>query len=256
MINYIKIFLNHIVSLHRYSKRLIAIITDASLCFLSTWIAFIIRSEYWLALNPEIEVLILYENFNFNSVLLSAIIAIPVFWLFGLYRTIFRYTGFSILFTILMSSCIYGILYFSIGVYIIEGIPRPIGFFQPLLLFFTILSSRLGIKYIFSRNYDFKKLFNKKKILIYGAGDAGRQLLTALENSSEFKVIGFLDDNSQLQRQILLGQTIYSPSSLERLIKTKNVSTIFLALPTIDRVKRNQIIKQLNHKTQWIKTKS
>ena len=254
MINYIKIFLNHIVSLHRYSKRLIAIITDASLCFLSTWIAFIIRSEYWLALNPEIEVLILYENFNFNSVLLSAIIAIPVFWLFGLYRTIFRYTGFSILFTILMSSCIYGILYFSIGVYIIEGIPRPIGFFQPLLLFFAILSSRLGIKYIFSRNYDFKKLFNKKKILIYGAGDAGRQLLTALENSSEFKVIGFLDDNSQLQRQILLGQTIYSPSSLERLIKTKNVSTIFLALPTIDRVKRNQIIKQLNKYKLIVKT--
>jgi len=254
MINYIKIFLNHIVSLHRYSKRLIAIITDASLCFLSTWIAFIIRSEYWLALNPEIEVLILYENFNFNSVLLSAIIAIPVFWLFGLYRTIFRYTGFSILFTILMSSCIYGILYFSIGVYIIEGIPRPIGFFQPLLLFFAILSSRLGIKYIFSRNYDFKKLFNKKKILIYGAGDAGRQLLTALENSSEFKVIGFLDDNSQLQRQILLGQTIYSPSNLERLIKNKNVSTIFLALPTIDRVKRNQIIKQLNKYKLIVKT--
>ena len=254
MINYIKNFLNHIFSLHRYSKRLIAIITDASLCFLSTWIAFIIRSEYWLALNPEIEVLILYENFNFNSVLLSVIIAIPVFWLFGLYRTIFRYTGFSILFTILMSSCIYGILYFSIGVYIIEGIPRPIGFFQPLLLFFAILSSRLGIKYIFSRNYDFKKLFNKKKVLIYGAGDAGRQLLTALENSSEFKVIGFLDDNSQLQRQILLGQTIYSPSSLERLIKTKNVSTIFLALPTIDRVKRNQIIKQLNKYKLIVKT--
>jgi len=254
MINYIKKFLNHIFSLHRYSKRLIAIITDASLCFLSTWIAFIIRSEYWLALNPEIEVLILYENFNFNSVLLSAIIAIPVFWLFGLYRTIFRYTGFSILFTILMSSCIYGILYFSIGVYIIEGIPRPIGFFQPLLLFFAILSSRLGIKYIFSRNYNFKKLFNKKKVLIYGAGDAGRQLLTALENSSEFKVIGFLDDNSQLQRQILLGQTIYSPSSLERLIKTKNVSTIFLALPTIDRVKRNQIIKQLNKHKLIVKT--
>jgi FlaA1/EpsC-like NDP-sugar epimerase len=254
MINYIKKFLNHIFSLHRYSKRLIAIITDASLCFLSTWIAFIIRSEYWLALNPEIEVLILYENFNFNSVLLSAIIAIPVFWLFGLYRTIFRYTGFSILFTILMSSCIYGILYFSIGVYIIEGIPRPIGFFQPLLLFFAILSSRLGIKYIFSRNYNFKKLFNKKKVLIYGAGDAGRQLLTALENSSEFKVIGFLDDNSQLQRQILLGQTIYSPSSLERLIKTKNVSTIFLALPTIDRVKRNQIIKQLNKYKLIVKT--
>ena len=254
MINYIKKFLNNILSLHRYSKRLIAILTDASLCLLSTWIAFIIRSEYWLALNPEIDVLILYENFNFHSVLISIIIAIPIYWLFGLYRTIFRYTGFSIFFTILMSSCIYGILYYSIGVYVVEGIPRPIGFFQPLLLFFAILSSRLGIKYIFSRNYDFKKLFDKKKVLIYGAGDAGRQLLTALENSSEFKVIGLLDDDSQLHRQILLGQTIYSPSNLERLVKTKNISIVFLALPTIDRVKRNQIIENLNKYKLIVKT--
>ena len=254
MINYIKKFLNNIFFLHRYSKRLIAIITDASLCFLCTWIAFIIRSEYWLALNPKVETLILYENFNFNSVLISIIIAIPVFWLFGLYRTIFRYTSFSIFFTILMSSCIYGILYYSIGVYVVEGIPRPIGFFQPLLLFFAILNSRLGIKYIFSKNYDFKKFFDKKKVLIYGAGDAGRQLLTALENSSEFKVIGLLDDDSQLNRQILLGQTIYSPSNLERLVKTKNISIVFLALPTIDRVKRNQIIKQLNKYKLIVKT--
>ena len=254
MINYIKKFLNNILSLHRHSKRLIAILTDASLCLLSTWIAFIIRSEYWLALNPEIDVLILYENFNFDSVLISIIIAIPIYWLFGLYRTIFRYTGFSIFFTILMSSCIYGILYYSIGVYVVEGIPRPIGFFQPLLLFFAILSSRLGIKYIFSRNYDFKKFFDKKKVLIYGAGDAGRQLLTALENSSEFKVIGLLDDDSQLNRQILLGQTIYSPSNLERLVKTKNISIVFLALPTIDRVKRNQIIENLNKYKLIVKT--
>ena len=195
MINYIKKFLNNILSLNRYSKRLIAILTDASLCFLCTWIAFAIRSEYWLALNPKIEVLILYENFNFSSVLISVLIAVPVYWLFGLYRTIFRYTGFSIFFTILMSSCIYGVLYYSIGVYVVEEIPRPIGFFQPLLLFFAILSSRLGIIYIFSKNYDFRKLFDKKKVLIYGAGDAGRQLLTALENSSEFKVIGLLDDD-------------------------------------------------------------
>ena len=254
MINYIKKFLNNILSLHRYSKRLIAILTDASLCFLCTWIVFIIRSEYWLALNPETDILILYENFNFNSVLISIIIAIPIYWLFGLYRTIFRYTGFSIFFTILMSSCIYGILYYSIGVYVIEGIPRPIGFFQPLLLFFAILNLRLGIKYIFSRNYDLKNFFDKKKVLIYGAGDAGRQLLTALESSSEFKVIGILDDDSQLHRQILLGKIIYSPSNLDRLIKTKNISIIFLALPTIDRVKRNQIIKQLNKYKLIVKT--
>ena len=65
-----------------------------------------------------------------------------------------------------------------------------------------------------------KKITIKKKtVLVYGAGDAGRQLVTALENSPEFKVVGFLDDNDQLHKQILLGQTIFSPSKLESLVK-------------------------------------
>ena len=254
MNNYIRDFSNSIISLHRYSKRLIALMTDVSLSVLCTWIAFSLRSQYWLVLKPKMEITILYEDFNFNSALLSVLIAIPIFWLFGLYRTIFRYTGFSIFFTILMSSCVYGILYYSLGVYAIEVIPKPIGFFQPLLLFFAILSSRLGVKYIFISNFGFKNYLNKKKVLVYGAGNAGRQLVSSIENNPEFKVVGFLDDNNQLHRQILLGQTIYSPKKLERLIATKNISLVFLAMPTINRSKRNQIIERLNKYKLTVKT--
>ena len=96
MTHYIQKIFNNITSLHRYSKRAIALITDLGLCVLCTWIAFAVRSEYWLALNPNIEPSILYEDLNINSLLISVMIAIPIFWLFGLYRTIFRYTGFSI----------------------------------------------------------------------------------------------------------------------------------------------------------------
>ena len=48
------------------------------------------------------------------------------------------------------------------------------------------------------------KYSKKKNILVYGAGEAGRQLVTSLENNPEFKVIGFLDDNDKLQKKILL----------------------------------------------------
>ena len=109
-----------------------------------------------------------------------------------------------------------------------------------MLLFFAILTSRLGVKYLFVGNFSFKE--NKKKVLVYGAGDAGRQLVTALENSPEFKVVGFLDDNEQFHKQILLGQTVYSPTKLEKLVKSKNISLVFLALPTISRNERNKII--------------
>ena len=236
---------NSVLSLHRYSKRAIAIITDIGLCILCTWLAFTLR----------LEELILLKDFNFYPALISILIAIPIFWLFGLYRTIFRYTGLSIIFNIFASTFTYGLFYFLIiGVYSIQEVPRSIGILQPMLLFFGIISSRLLIKYILNDNYNHKKTFNKKNVLVYGAGESGRQLVISLENSPEFKVMGFLDDNEQLHKQFLLGKKVYSTIKLENLVKTKDISLVFLALPAINRTKRNQIIENLNRYKLSVKT--
>ncbi len=241
----IKESLDIILSINFYSKRIIAIIIDVILCILCTWLAFALRLEQW----------ILFKDFNFLPAIISIIIVIPIFFLFELYRTIFRYTSLSILLTILAATSLYGLLYFLvIGVYGINGVPRSVGIIQPMLLFFGIIISRLGAKFIFNYNFNSKKYKNKKNVLVYGAGDAGRQLVIALENSPEFKVSGFLDDNKQLHKRILLGQTIYSVLNLEKLVKNKNISLVFLALPTISRGKRNQIIEKLNQHKLIVKT--
>ena len=80
MKNYIKEFAYGMLSLPRYSKRVIAITTDISLCILCTWLALVLRLEEF----------ILFKDFNFYPDLISVVIAIPVLWIFGLYRTIFR----------------------------------------------------------------------------------------------------------------------------------------------------------------------
>ena len=242
----IKEFSEDMLSIHRYAKRSVAIITDLALCVLSTWFAFVLR----------LEELILFRDLSLIPVVISIIIVIPIFWLLGLYRTIFRYTDFSIIFTIFTSMLIYGLLYFLvIGVYGIPEIPRSVGIIQPMLLFFMIIISRLSVKYLLTNSYTFKnKISKRRNVLIYGAGDAGRQLIIALENSPEFKVDGIIDDNEQFHRQVLLGQTIYSPSKLERLIKVKNINLVFLALPSISRNKRNQIIEQLKKYKLVVKT--
>ncbi len=246
MKNYIKDIPNSLVSLSRYSKRTIAIITDLGLCILCTWLAFFIR----------LEELILFKDFNFYPAVISATIAIPIFWLFGIYRTLFRYTSISIISNILFSSLVYGLLYFLvIGVYGIQGVPRSIGVLQPILVLLAIMTSRLSIKYILDSSYSTRaKSLNKKNVLIYGAGDAGRQLVIALENSPEFKVVGFLDDNINLHKQYLLGQKIYSFDNLEKLIQLKEINLVFLALPLINRQKRNQIIEDLNKYKIQVKT--
>ena len=70
----------------------------------------------------------------------------------------------------------------------------------------------------------------------------------------EFKVSGFLDDNKQLQSQILLGKTVYSPLKIEKLLKTKNIILVFLALPSISISKRNEIIENLSKYNLTVKT--
>ena len=233
----------NIVNLPRYTKRIIAIIIDVGLCIICTWLAFFLRLEKFIQIN---DVTIL-------AVFISVLIAIPIFWLMGLYKTIFRFAGSSIIFTVFIATFAYALLYFAvISIYGIKGIPRSIGIIQPILLFLSISGSRISIKLIFLTNL--KKSKNKTRVLIYGAGSAGRQLLTSLENNLEMKVAGFLDDDPQFHRQIILGQTVYDPLNISRLIVKKNIHLVLLALPSITRKRRNQIINNLDKYKINVKT--
>ena len=243
---YIKETLTNILSLPRYAKQITVVIFDIGLCILCTWLAFYLRLEKFITIN----------DLTFVPILLSIFLSVPIFWLLGLYREIFRFTSLSIFFSISIALLIYALIYFLvIGVYVIEGTPRSIGIIQPLLLFFSITGSRLLVKYLFITNYHSKsKSKNKKKVLIYGAGIAGRQLLNSLENNSEFEVIGFLDDDKKLHNQVMLGQTIFSQSKLKDLVRSKDVNLVLLALPSISRNFRKKIIEKLNSYKLVVKT--
>ena len=135
---------NNIVNLPRYAKRALAIIVDLGLCVLCTWLAFYLRLEQFIKIN----------DVTIFAVLISIFLAIPIFWLFGLYKTMFRVLGSSIVLTVVIATFAYGLLYFTaIGIIGIKGIPRSIGIIQPVLLFLGILSSRVIIKYLYISNF-------------------------------------------------------------------------------------------------------
>ena len=235
-----------ILNLPRFAKQIVAIINDLSLCVFCTWFAFYLRLDQF----------ILIQGVALTAVVVSLALALPVFWLLGLYRTIFRYSGLSIMFSVSIALLVYGFLYFSvIGIYGVVGIPRSIGIIQPMLLFFAVVSSRLSVKYLLGGNYRFKdKSQFLKKALVYGAGSAGRQLVSALANSNELKVVGFLDDDDRLHGQVLQGQEIYSSLKIDDLIKSKEAQLILLALPSISRSRRNEILKNLSNYPLQVQT--
>jgi FlaA1/EpsC-like NDP-sugar epimerase len=228
----------NILNLPRFVKQIVAIIVDLILCILCLWFAFYLRLDQF----------ILIQGASLTAAMVSVILALPVFWMLGLYKTIFRYSNLSIIFSVSIALLIYGLLYFLIiGVYGVTGIPRSIGILQPMLLFFAVISSRLFVKYLLGDNYFFKdKSQFLKKVLVYGAGSAGQQLVSALANSNELKVVGFLDDDERIQGQVLQGQEIYSSLKIADLVKSKEVQLVLLALPSISRSRRNEIIKNLS----------
>jgi FlaA1/EpsC-like NDP-sugar epimerase len=246
MVHQFPLFTKSILNLPRFAKNSIVIIFDFSLCVLCTWIAFYLRLDQFI---------IIKEVF-LQASLLSVCLALPTFWLVGLYRTIFRYSGLTIMFSVSIALLAYGFLYFLVfGLYGVTGIPRSIGILQPMVLFFAIVCSRLIVKYLLHSNYPVKNKFQyKKKTLVYGAGSAGRQLLSSLANSSELKLVGFLDDNVSLHGQVLDGLEIYSPLNIADLIKSKEVDLVLLALPTISRSRRNEILKNLSNYSLKVQT--
>jgi FlaA1/EpsC-like NDP-sugar epimerase len=235
-----------LLAIPRIAKQTLAITVDLSLCILCTWLAFCIRLDQFIQI----------KGVALIAVIASFSLALPVFWLLGLYRTIFRYSVLNIMFSVSVALLVYGFLYFLVfSVYGVTGIPRSVGILQPMLLFFAIVCSRLLVKYFLGGNYLFKdKSQFLKKTLIYGAGSAGRQLVSALANSNELKVVGFLDDDVRLHGQILQGHNIYSALKIKDLIKSKEVQLVLLALPSISRFRRNQILKNLSQYQLQVQT--
>lgn len=230
-------------NLPRYAKIILAIIVDIGLCIFCTWLAFYLRLEQFISIN----------DIKFLAALISIFLAIPIFLISGLYKTMFRFGGLSIFLTVLMAIFPYSLLYFSIiGIYVVPSIPRSIGILQPILLFLGVICSRIFIKFIFVRSFENTK--NKKKILIYGAGNSGRQLFSAIENNPEMQVEGFLDDNPKFHKQKIFGQIVYNPSIVSSLIVKKNIDLVLLALTNITRQRRNQILDNLNKHKIIVKT--
>ena len=169
------------------------------------------------------------QSFNFLPSIASIIFAIPVFYFSGLYRTIFRYSGWPALLTVSKSIFIYAFLFsFLITFISFKDIPRTIGFIQPILLFFALGCSRAFVGYWIGDLYKNRLKESKlPKAIIYGAGYAGRQLSIALENNNSFKVVGFIDDDPSKNGRVLRGKPIFLAKKLDFLVNNKNIKYLF-----------------------------
>lgn len=219
------------------SKRLILIAVDAALCALAVWLAYYLRLNQWVSLTGRPSI----------AVALSLVLALPIFWVVGLYRMVIRHLGSEMLITCAAACLAYGLAYITIiSAYAFDDIPRTVGIIQPLLLFLGVVASRGGAAVLLSGRLGTAGREKDAAVaLIYGAGSSGQQLAAVMADSAEMRVVGFLDDDTSLHGRRLRGLPVIDPAHLGQAIERLQVSDILLALPSVSRRRRNEIIADL-----------
>jgi FlaA1/EpsC-like NDP-sugar epimerase len=219
-----------ITSFSRSSKQAVMILADSILVITILFISFSFRLNTFFWPNDELLLLIL----------ISPIIALPIFQRFGLYRVIIRFIGLKALWSISKAASLYaliwGLLIFLTGV---QGVPRSVVLINWLLTLILISGYRMFASWLLSE-YLVKDL-NYNKVVIYGSGAAGRELSNALSQSNEFKPVAFVDDDVDMHKKNINGLEVISKEDLEVFIKKNNVKEVLLAIPSMSRNQKRKI---------------
>ena len=83
------------------------------------------------------------------------------------------------------------------------------------------------------------------RVLIYGAGTTGVQLVLALRSHDQIDPVAFVDDNISLQGQQVARLPVYAPRRIEKLVKDHSINRVLLAIPSQSQPKQAQIARSL-----------
>ena len=226
-----------ILKLPRLTKRAIALLADVAMCLLSVWLAFYLRTGVFHALHSGV----------IAAMIVAVLTAVPIFIVSGLYRAVFRYEGFAAAVAIMQAMAAYTLIYAVIfTVFGVDKVPRTVGIIQPALLIVFVFLSRGLVRLFLSGEYQLQIRESKlPRVIIYGAGNAGRQLLYALESGRAVRVAAFVDDDKRLQGCMLGGLKIYPPRRIPALLRAFGSNTVLLAIPSASRSRRREIVNSL-----------
>jgi FlaA1/EpsC-like NDP-sugar epimerase len=223
------------LNLPPFARRVLLIVGDTFAVVVAIWAAFAIRlGDWWPHLLQD--VVWLFP--------LAVVIIIPTFAVVGLYRPILRYADESLLYTIVLGVSAGILLMMAVWVFLREGlVPRSSWLICWLVLTALVGGGRLVLRRFLRRR--FRLSAPRTPVIVYGAGEAGAQLVNALRYSTEFEPVVFVDDNPRLWGSVVLGLKVRAPTKLPRLIAHHGAGLILLALPSTSHRRRREILESL-----------
>jgi FlaA1/EpsC-like NDP-sugar epimerase len=229
----------------RHIKVLTVMSMDAVIAPIATWLAFTLRLDtfHWPTGDER------------SVYVLAPLLAIPVFLRLGLYRAIFRYTGFAALLAIMQAVAIYAALFFVLLIWLrVPNVPRSVGVLQPLLFLLGVGASRAAARFWLADVGLDRGAGVVGRLLIYGADGAGVQIAEAIVRTREFKLLGLVDDDPAKVGRNVNGVPVIAPEEVREFVQERHVTDILLALPAASRQRRNAILAGLRSLPVHVRT--
>ncbi len=161
----------------------------------------------------------------------------------GIYRTVVRAFDESFLQDLIFGVLVIVVLLFAISFSKVLFIPHSVPFFFGFLVFLWVWWTRSMIRWLVRRVFQSEN--GSRRVAIYGAGNAGRQLLAALRASHEYRAVVFFDDSTSLMYTSVLGLKVYAGCNFESVYKKFNLDEVLIALPSASRARQREIVELL-----------
>jgi len=223
-------------------KRIVVILSDIALIVFTFYLAFWIRFLEEGLFFPR------YFPLFKQTLPLIMVVYFVSFVFFGLYKGLWRYASINDLMRIFRAILVGALLSVAGMVFILglRAFPRSIFIIHPLLLFFFIGASRLGIRLFKETLLSlFSGISDHKRIILLGAGDAGEIILRESQRHPEhgYKVVGFVDDEAEkINRHIHGVKILGTIDELPRIVREKYIDEIIIAVPSATREEVRRII--------------
>lgn len=227
---------NLILGFSRNQKKAVLVLSDALFVPLALWLAYLLRID-----PPSMQLVAQLSP----AFLVTPVVAVAAFWFLGLYNTLIRSMESRTMLIIATGSMITGLslsilAYFNSQMFV----PRSVPAIFAIAIFLLVGASRVILKSYYT--YAVGLAFNREPVLIYGAGSLGLQAAYALENSDNYSVVGFIDDEVSLQGSMIRGRNVYAPNRLDYVVKRYQNIRVLIAMGDLTPDHKRKLIQSLD----------
>jgi FlaA1/EpsC-like NDP-sugar epimerase len=235
---------SRVLQCSRWQKRGIMMITDALILPLLLWGAYALRFS---TLQP-----VVHDTWLFP---IAALTSVAMLYVCGFYRSILRYLGSEAAWSIVTGMAASVITLAAMSYMVPAEVPRSI-----FVIYWLLGTMYLGASRFLARRFLFRVMagyLNRERVAVFGAGEAGAQLVAALQSGRELNPVLVVDDDPGKQGSLLCGVPVVNRQGLQAKAKQGAVTTVLLALPTLPRHRRMALVnwlEQLDVRVQTVPT--